>query len=73
MIITKSSYHHHTSILIVMFPILHIAAYGLIDHFSINGRLTISYQNFFDLVLVVFRSSSIDCSFILCLYRSSMG
>ena len=83
MIITKSSYHYHTSVLIVMFLILHIADYGLIDHWSINGRLTISHQNFLDLVSIVrssidkwstdSRSSSIDCSFILWLYRSSMG
>ena len=83
MIITKSSYYHHTSILIVMFLILHIADYGLIDHWSINGRLTINHQNFFDLVSIVrssidkwsidSRSSSIDCSFIIWLYRSSMG
>ena len=83
MIITKSSYYHHTSSLIVIFLILHIADYSTIDHRSINNRLTISYQNFSDLVPIVrslidkwsvdSRSSSIDCSLILWLYRSSMG
>ena len=71
----ESSYYHHTSILIVVFLILRIADYGLIDHWSINDRLTISYQIFFDLVSIVrssidrwsidSRLSSIDCSFIL--------
>ena len=53
-IITKSSYYHHTSIL--MFLTLHIAEHGLIDHWSINDRFTINQLS------KIFRSC-IDCSF----------
>ena len=78
----KSSYYHHISILIVMYLILHISDYGLVDHWSISDRLTISNQNVFHLVPIVrslidkwsidSRSSSIDYSFILWLYRSEI-
>ena len=77
MMITKSSYYHHTNI---HTSILHIADY----HWSIDDRLTIKQlSKNVDLVSIIrssidkwsidSRSSSIDCSFILWLYRSSMG